>query len=177
MGLHSCSFHNFAGAEAAGSSGDHTNLVIVWRKIVLPKSVLNLSHIPQLEEFLATMRRAVNAAPDWKIPVNTCRLRGQSSTLEYACYQRRTEEYTGGFGVPMARNSAKNSAKFALELRIRQIAFGSSGPTASGNLVVDRTDAGFAQDYRHPAGMLRPESEPPTLCLPSCPAGVIASSN
>jgi hypothetical protein len=45
----------------------------------------------------------------------------------------------------MARNSAKNSAKFALELRIRQMAFGSSGPTASGNLVVDRTDAKLAQ--------------------------------
>jgi hypothetical protein len=77
----------------------------------------------------------------------------------------------------MARNSAKNSAKFALELSIKPAAFGTAGPTASGNLVVDRTDKGFAQDQRHPAGMLRPESEPPTLCLPSRFAGVIASSN
>jgi hypothetical protein len=77
----------------------------------------------------------------------------------------------------MARNSAKNSAKFALELTVRPSALGSYGTTASGNLVVDRTDVGFAQDRRHPAGMLRPESEPPTLCLSSCTAGVIASSN
>jgi hypothetical protein len=41
----------------------------------------------------------------------------------------------------MARNSAKNSAKFALEFRIRQMAFSESGPAASVNLVVDRTDA------------------------------------
>lgn len=40
----------------------------------------------------------------------------------------------------MARNSAKNSAKFALEFRIRQMAFSESGPAASGNLVVDRTN-------------------------------------
>ena len=45
----------------------------------------------------------------------------------------------------MARNSAKNSAKFARELRIWRMVFGPSGPTASGNLVVDRTDAKFAQ--------------------------------
>ena len=40
----------------------------------------------------------------------------------------------------MARNSAKNSAKFALELSIRAQAECSSGTTASGNLVVDRTE-------------------------------------
>jgi hypothetical protein len=39
----------------------------------------------------------------------------------------------------MARNSAKNSAKFAHELSIRPAALGSYGTTASGNLVVDRT--------------------------------------
>jgi hypothetical protein len=49
----------------------------------------------------------------------------------------------------MARNSAKNSAKFARELRAWQMACGPSGPTASGNLVVDRTEIGFAQDHRH----------------------------
>jgi len=38
----------------------------------------------------------------------------------------------------MARNSAKNSAKFAHELSIRPAALGSYGTTASGNLVVDR---------------------------------------
>jgi hypothetical protein len=37
------------------------------------------------------------------------------------------EEHTGGFGVPLANNSAK--------------AFVAAGITASGNLVVDRTDA------------------------------------
>jgi hypothetical protein len=41
----------------------------------------------------------------------------------------------------MARNSAKNSAKFALELSIRPQAECSTGTAASGNLVVDRTDA------------------------------------
>ena len=40
----------------------------------------------------------------------------------------------------MARNSAENSAKLARELGIRQIIHGSSGITASGNLVVDRTN-------------------------------------
>jgi hypothetical protein len=44
------------------------------------------------------------------------RLTGESLTLEYVCYQRSTEDNRGRFGVPMARNSAKNSAKFALEL-------------------------------------------------------------
>jgi hypothetical protein len=67
----------------------------------------------------------------------------------------------------MARNSAKNSAKFALELTLRPSVLGSNGTTASGNLVVDRTDKGFAQNHKRPSGMLRPESELPTLCLSS----------
>ena len=53
----------------------------------------------------------------------------------------------------MARNSAKNSAEFALELSIRPAAFGTAGPTASGNLVVDRTDAKFAQRKAPEASM------------------------
>jgi hypothetical protein len=44
----------------------------------------------------------------------------------------------------MARNSAKNSARFALELILRPSALGSYRTTAFGNLVVDRTDIGFA---------------------------------
>ena len=39
------------------------------------------------------------------------------------------------------RNSAQNAAKFALELKILLTASGSSSPTASGSLGVDRTDA------------------------------------
>jgi hypothetical protein len=57
--------------------------------------------------------------------------------VEHTCYQRSREERRGEFGV----FSARNSAKFALELSIRPQAECSLGATASGNLVVDRTDA------------------------------------
>jgi len=60
-------------------------------------------------------------------------------SMEYRGQQRQ-------FGVLSARNSAKNSAKFALELSIRPSAECSCDTTASGNLVVDRTDAGI--DHR-----------------------------
>jgi hypothetical protein len=43
------------------------------------------------------------------------RLTEQLLTMEYECYQRSREERTGGFGVPVAHNSAKNSAKPLLE--------------------------------------------------------------
>jgi len=58
-------------------------------------------------------------APQVGLEPTTLRLTGESSTVEHACYQRSRQEQRGGFGVVMARNSAKNSAKFALELGIR----------------------------------------------------------
>jgi len=58
-------------------------------------------------------------APCAGLGLATLRLTGESSTVEHACYQRNRQEQRGGFGVVMARNSAKNSAKFALELGIR----------------------------------------------------------
>jgi hypothetical protein len=49
----------------------------------------------------------------------------------------------------MARNSAKNSAKFARKLSIRAGTECSYCTTASGNLVVDRTDEEVAQVFAY----------------------------
>jgi hypothetical protein len=48
-------------------------------------------------------------------------------------------EPRGRIGALLARNSAKNSAKFLDEMSIRLLAEDSSPQPASGNLVVDRT--------------------------------------
>jgi hypothetical protein len=61
------------------------------------------------------------------------------------------------------RNSAKISAKFAFELSIKPAAFGTAGTTASGNLVVDRTDKDFIKTIGIGLECFCPESEPPIL--------------
>jgi hypothetical protein len=56
--------------------------------------------------------------------------------------QRSTQEDSESLWRAIRRRIRR---RIALELRIRPLAFGSTAPTASGNLVVDRTDTGFAQ--------------------------------
>jgi hypothetical protein len=71
---------------------------------------LAASHVIDFNVFLA---------PQVGLEPTTLRLTGESSTVEPTCYQRSRQEQRGKFGVSMARNSAKNSAKSALELSIR----------------------------------------------------------
>ena len=61
----------------------------------------------------------------------------------------------GQIGVLSARNSAKNSAKFFDEMSIRLPCRRLISPTASGNLVVDRTDLGCWQSMKKRAPYAR----------------------